>query len=369
MKQKWRLGLPENPGIYRMRRANGDLLYIGKAKSLKSRVSSYFRPKGAQAEHTLEMLSQAARLDVTPTGSALEAAILESDEIKREAPPYNISLQKGRRKLVFCSRDLRRSALDSDKRHCIGPLPEGNIAAGLSAFGAWHNAGHIAGVDDGTAFAEAILGMPEAYAPPPDCMAAGLALFGRRYLARLAQAAPLRILTGLGAMLWRRRLATLQAAQSEGLEADADESTAESHESEMEAAWTPEAVAGVIEAFVMRSALLVRRARWLCLLSESALAWEARNAKDPSKTVLVLENGSVCRREQLHLEKRIPVPPGHKKNRLERQKNFDLTTYERLRVVTTELRRLLAEGRKIEIRLHPKLILGNRNLARLLPWV
>ncbi|MBW2706369.1 MAG: GIY-YIG nuclease family protein [Deltaproteobacteria bacterium] len=78
-----RLPLPDKPGIYRMLRANGDLLYIGKAKSLKMRVNSYFRKKAPHAEHILEMLTQAQKLDYTLTGSAVEAAMLESDEIKR----------------------------------------------------------------------------------------------------------------------------------------------------------------------------------------------------------------------------------------------------------------------------------------------
>jgi hypothetical protein len=52
-----------------------------------------------------------------------------------------------------------------------------------------------------------------------------------------------------------------------------------------------------------------------------------------------------------------------------RQKIFDLTTYERLRVVTTELRRLVATGRNLEIRLRPNATLSRRQLARILPWV
>ena len=68
MKREIRLNLSEKPGIYRMLRSNGDLLYIGKATSLKHRVNSYFRQKGSQAEHILEMLSQATDLDVTLTG-------------------------------------------------------------------------------------------------------------------------------------------------------------------------------------------------------------------------------------------------------------------------------------------------------------
>ena len=80
-----------------MLRANGDILYIGKAASLRQRVNSYFQTCRRHAEHTLEMLSQAVGLEVTPTASALEAALLEYGEIKRVCPPYNKALQEGRR--------------------------------------------------------------------------------------------------------------------------------------------------------------------------------------------------------------------------------------------------------------------------------
>ena len=66
-----RRNLPEQPGVYRMLRANGDVLYIGKAKSLKQRVSSYFRQTGSPGEHILEMLTQAYKLDYTLTPGSL----------------------------------------------------------------------------------------------------------------------------------------------------------------------------------------------------------------------------------------------------------------------------------------------------------
>jgi hypothetical protein len=53
----------------------------------------------------------------------------------------------------------------------------------------------------------------------------------------------------------------------------------------------------------------------------------------------------------------------------ERQKVFDITTYERLRVITTELRRLVNGGRHIEVWLKPTARLNRRHLANLLPWV
>jgi DNA polymerase-3 subunit epsilon len=364
MKPELRLNLPKTPGIYRMRRANGDLLYIGKAKSLQTRVNSYFRPNAAQAEHILEMLSQAADLDVTPTGSALEAAVLESDEIKGHAPPYNIALQKGQRRLGFCSRDLLAHADGADSIHCIGPLPEGNAVA-LTAFGAW--VADIHGWDGST---QTLLGLPEAYAPPADCMAGGLALFRHRHLHRLKHAAPLRILTGLGHTLWRERLASLKMKASEARpEAAEDECVAEAHTAQNEPSWTPETVADAVEKLTMHSTVLIRRARWLCALSESTLAWETREAKRPAKIVLVFENGAVCRRAQLPVAKRIPVPPGYKKTGSQRQKSFDLATYERLRVVTSELRRLVGEARRIEIRLSSGAVLKRRHLVKILPWV
>jgi hypothetical protein len=119
----------------------------------------------------------------------------------------------------------------------------------------------------------------------------------------------------------------------------------------------------------MRSGLLIRRARWLCLLSESSLAWEARDADDHRKIVLRLENGAVARRLELPRREEVPLPAGYARRMTDRQKIFDLTTYERLRVITTELRRLVAGGRHIEIRLRPNATLSRRQLARILPWV
>ena len=133
--------------------------------------------------------------------------------------------------------------------------------------------------------------------------------------------------------------------------------------------WTPEAVARAIEKFSMRSALLIRRSRWLCLLSESSLSWETRNPEGRRKIALLFENGAVGHRQELPRREKTPLSAGYAKPSANRQKKFDLTSYERLRVVTTELRRLISEGRKVEIRLGPNAILSNRQLAKMLPWV
>jgi DNA polymerase-3 subunit epsilon len=370
MKREIRLNLSEEPGIYRMLRSNGDLLYIGKATSLKHRVNSYFRQKGSQAEHILEMLSQATDLDVTLTGSALEAAVLESDEIKRHSPPYNVALQAGQRKLVFCSRDLQKRSGKADKIHCIGPLPAGNITEAIVAFAAWHTNSHNTPRDNFLQTGYVILGIPEAYAPEPDCLTEGLALFRQNHLTRLMQPSPLRFLSGLGRKLWHERLAELKKAKSEDVQ---ETVAAETEDQELQVdeapSWTPEAVARAIEKFSMRSALLIRRSRWLCLLSESSLAWETRNSEGRRKIVLLFENGAVGHRQELPIGEKTPLSAGYAKRSANRQKIFDLTTYERLRVVTTELRRLVSEGRKVEIRLSPNAVLSNRQLVKMLPWL
>ena len=370
MRPEIRLNLPDKPGIYRMLRSNGDLLYIGKATSLKQRVNSYFRQKGPRAEHTLEMLSQAADLDVIRTGSALEAAMLESDEIKRHNPPYNVALQTGQRKLAFCSEELQQSAGKPDAVHCIGPLPDGNPTAAIMTFAAWHKGSRVKTGDHFVKSAYALLGVSQAYAPEPDCLVEGLALFRRKHRARLKNSSAMRILVGLGCELWNERLKTLEKAKSEVEEEQIEEIPDDQREEiEEKQTWTPEAVARGIEHSIMRGAHLLRRARWLCLLSESSLAWEARNAEEHRKTVLLFENGAVGSREELPAEKETPLSPGYTKRIPERQKIFDVATYERLRVVTTELRRLVGERRKIELRLNPTSILSGRQLAKLLPWV
>lgn len=80
--------LPETPGVYLMKDANGRLLYVGKAGSLKRRVSSYFnRPHDARIER---MVSEIRKIDYFKTDTTLEALILEALLIKRHRPPYNV---------------------------------------------------------------------------------------------------------------------------------------------------------------------------------------------------------------------------------------------------------------------------------------
>lgn len=85
------INLPDSPGVYFFRDADGKILYIGKATSLKDRVRSYFNPDLIESRglRLVSMVTIASTVTYQETGSVLEALLLESKLIKEHAPYYN----------------------------------------------------------------------------------------------------------------------------------------------------------------------------------------------------------------------------------------------------------------------------------------
>jgi excinuclease ABC subunit C len=85
--------LPLGPGVYRFRNRGGETIYVGKAKSLRNRVRSYFHAAAHHTPRVERLVAEVADLDVIVVHTEMEALILESNLVKRERPRYNVVLR------------------------------------------------------------------------------------------------------------------------------------------------------------------------------------------------------------------------------------------------------------------------------------
>ena len=85
--------LPHNPGVYIMKDGKGKIIYVGKAISLKNRVTQYFRQNSSHSAKVRAMVARIEDFETILTGTEVEALILECNLIKKHRPKYNISLK------------------------------------------------------------------------------------------------------------------------------------------------------------------------------------------------------------------------------------------------------------------------------------
>jgi DNA polymerase III subunit epsilon len=349
MPRELRLALPDRPGIYRMLRTGGDVLYVGKAASLHKRVNSYFRKQTGIHERTLEMLSQARGLSYVVAESPLEAALLEPDEIKAARPPYNEALTETDRAVWFARADLSAKSPRAGGGCTVGPLPSAALLDRLDALT----------IRAPTALA------PARWAPSVGVLEEGLALVRRAHpeLGALGERIERRPLLVLGARLWRegRRLKEDDGAVGERHAHPSDAGPL------FASVWTPEHVAIEIEGLALQCAHAIRRARWLTALVESTVTY--REPIADGARLLVLRDGEVVRRERAPDDAVAPVPEHYRRSRGERHAGFTIARFDRLRVLTTELKRLVANGSPVCVRLAPRATLAGERLARVLGWL
>ena len=338
MPRELRLSLPDAPGIYRMLRTSGDVLYVGKAASLHHRVNSYFRKQTGVPERTLEMLSQARGISFDVTPSALEAALIEPDEIKRHRPPYNVALTIDKRALWFAPPDLTARSAHPSSRCPLGPFASAGTIDEFSALAAAESRALGSG----------------RWRPDPVTFEAGYASFCAMHaeLSRQDLGAHDRLLR-LGTRLWKEG--------RRDHDVDADE------EIRALATWTPELVHRSLEWLSLRAALARRRAIWLTRLFDSSVVWcEPGGSR---ARLIVIEAGEVASSAAVEADAPPPIPPGYRRPAAARREAFSLASFDRLRILTTELKRLTAAGAPVSLRLGVGPALGEPRLASALWWL
>ncbi len=335
-----RRALPDAPGVYRFARSNGDILYVGKATSLKKRVASHFKSRGPATERSLELLTQVHGIVHTQTPSLLEAALLECDEIKRLDPPYNVQLRSEERCAWFASRDLCATAPAPNTEHTVGPLPSRRALAPLAALIAL-----TSGAEPTPELRADALAVPVVFGPELELFALGWREFAAEYLTR--ELPP------------RRRV--LQASHSLWLlRGRREEPSEESPQNE----WDLARVRRRLERSLLQTGLLVRRARCLALLTHAVVAFRERATENAR--LLVFAAGQIAERGDLESVTALAgwtaglVPPLG-----ERQRCFDVSSYDRLRVLVTELCRIQDESGEIFVRVGRHSLHGER-LARVM---
>jgi DNA polymerase-3 subunit epsilon len=333
-----RLSLPDAPGIYRLLRTSGDVLYVGKAASLRHRVNSYFRKQHGVHERTLEMLSQARGISFSQTPTALEAALVETDEIKQHRPPYNVALTIDNRTLWFTSPDLGSRGARPSSQCPLGPFPS---AAMLDEFNALAAADHRA------------LGSGR-WAPDTATFAAGYASLRAAHpeLSRQDRGAQGRLLR-LGTRLWK-----------EGRR-DHDDDVDE--EARAMTTWTPELVQRSLEWIALRAALARRRAIWLTRLVDASVVWTEPGTV--GARLIVVEGGEIRLNADIETTATPPIPPGYTRSLADRREAFTVARFDRLRVLSTELKRLVAAGAPVALRLGVSPPLTDTRLGAVLWWV
>ncbi len=94
--------LSPSPGVYLFRDSSGQLLYVGKADSLRDRVRSYLAPSGPSHPRTRSLVARAHTVETIVTANRREALVLEGSLIRRHKPPYNVMLREGQRYPYVC---------------------------------------------------------------------------------------------------------------------------------------------------------------------------------------------------------------------------------------------------------------------------
>jgi DNA polymerase-3 subunit epsilon len=292
-------------------------------------------------ERLLEMLLQARAISFDVTPSPLEAALLEPDDIKRHRPPYNVALTIHDRALCFTSPDLSVRSPEPSSRCPLGPFASTETLDQFVALARGDRAALTSGP----------------WGPDAGTFTAGYNRLCATHdeLSRVDLSAHAKLLR-LGARLWR------EGRRDHDVDEDEMNDTRRALK-----VWTPEFVQVSLEWLALRAALARRRAIWLTRLFDSSVVW--REPGDSRARVIVIENGELVLSTAVDANTTPPTPLGYRRPVAARREAFTLASFDRMRVLTTELKRLTGAGAQVALRLGVGPALDESRLASALWWV
>jgi DNA polymerase-3 subunit epsilon len=322
--------LPNEPGVYRFLRSNGDVLYVGKATSLSKRTASHFSARSAK-QLAPEMLTQVSDIHATVVATALEAALLEHESIRTLRPPYNVQLTTTDARVWYSSSEFTTSTETPDDKHCIGPLPS---EYSLRALGA--QIALAGGAPAAWPLRAAAVGVSDLWTPEQAVFELGWAEFVARHPELRSPAASTRQLV--------LRVARQLLLERSSSQAAADVAPADvPEEAQKTAIWDPARVARHLERAAAQAYQVYRRARWLALLGDSEIVY--REPASERTRRLRVHNGQLReatdaapdQARSTDLASALQPDTG-------RVSGFDREKYDRLRILTTELKRIQRDG-------------------------
>jgi DNA polymerase III subunit epsilon len=339
--------LPDAPGVYRFVRSNRDLLYVGKAASLKKRVASHFVGR-ASKQLAPEMLTQVSDIEFTLTASALEAALLETDTIVALRPPYNVQLRATEQCVWYNTRDFSAAASAPNAQYCVGPVASQYSLGPLAALSEL-----AAGARPTPQLRSQVVGVSDLWTPGEAVFAAGWAELVARHPKELSSAA---LTSRFGTLSLAKRL-LLAAPESAAEEAESSEGPE---------GWDPARVARHIERAAAQAYQAYRRARWLHLLHDCDIVY--REPDSAETRLLRVRDGALLEAKVVPpnwapTERARPAPQAHA------FASFDRAKYNRLRVLTTELKRVARDGGQVSVHFGPRRALAPRWLLAALRFV
>ncbi|MCB0404708.1 MAG: GIY-YIG nuclease family protein [Bdellovibrionales bacterium] len=322
-----RLRLSDSPGTYHLKDCNGTVLYVGKATSLKSRVNSYFRGRQSKGSRLNEMLAQVADIKVYPAATPLEAALLENDQIKEIDPPYNKALKAESRGVFYCDKNF--SFVDAQERPRYGPFS-------TSAW--WTHWVVMLEARDKPEVLAALLSSESEAIPEPEIVLAGIRILdekGRFPFRRTPESIRYWLSRGYTeriALLKQRRLEA-KAALTEP-EAAAEEDEEEKTEAVPE--WDAARVARRLLKSCGHTAFRVHSGRWARRLCDCVLCY--REPKQNAYRELKFRGGLLVSAKDKKAPRR-----SHRCSAAA-YSAVSLVTLDRLRVLRTEVLRVLSGG-------------------------